>query len=434
MKKLFFSVLLMIPFCMNAQVVQSNYAPEKAASKSTFVNEGGHWFITVSGGVSHLFSEGSDRLDLFDNVQPTVGLSVGKWMSPVWGIRLNATGAKLQGYTPWNETTGTGTWYKGGNYSDPGSNGSYINAYSGAAARDYVKNTFLGDQKNDKDGKNGYKYDVPYLSGSLDMLLNVNNLFAPYNSERVFNFILLGGVGYAHTFKDGDKNRTAVNSLMGKGGFIADFRLSDAVNLGLEANAMVLPENFDRQVGGKASQDIVANVMLGITYKFKPRNFEKAVLRDPREIDALNSQINNLRAENDELRKRPVSCPECPACPEPVVIKEVKKTLDYLPKPVFFRINSSVIDDAQWSSIEEAVRYLRQTPNAKLKLTGYADKATGTPAGNKKLSEKRALAVYNAMVKKYNIDSSRIETHFMGDDVQPFSENDWNRVVVFVKE
>ncbi|MCL1943302.1 MAG: OmpA family protein [Candidatus Azobacteroides sp.] len=433
MRKLFLFVLVAAPFlCMNAQT------SETSSGKPTFLNTGGNWFLTVSGGISHLFSEGSGRLDLFDNVQPTVGLSLGKWMTPVWGLRLSATGAKLKGYTNWNETAGKESlWYKGINYPSPYSaSDTYIPA---GYYPNYVKETFLGKQKNDKDGNNGYLYDVPYISGGLDLLLNLSNAFCGYSPNRVFNFVVFGGIGYAHTFKDGDKGdgRTAVNNIMEKGGFIADFRLSDAINLGLEANALILPENFDRQVGGSNNHDVVANVMLGITYKFKPRNFVKADLKDQREIDALNNEINRLRDQNNELSKRPVSCPACPecaACPEPTVIKETKKVFDYLPKPVFFRINSSVIDDAQWSSIEEAVRYLRTTPDAKLKVTGYADKKTGTPAGNKKLSEKRAQAVYNAMVKKYNIDPSRIQTDFLGDEVQPFGENDWNRVVVFVKD
>ncbi len=429
MRKLLLAVLIMAPICLNAQL--SGQQPEKAASKTTFVNEGGHWFFTLSGGAATLFSETTGQVDFFDNVKPTVGFAVGKWMSPVWGIRLSATGAKLKGFT-----YGSGSmWYKGTNYDNPAgytASDSYV-PYDYNPT--YIQNTFLGDKKNDKDGKQGWEYDVNYAAGGLDLLLNVNNLFGTYNPTQVFNFIVFGGLGYAHTFKNSDANRTAVNSIAGKGGLILDFRLSDAVNLGLEANGLIMPEAFDRQVGGANNHDIVANVMLDLTYKFKPRNFQKAVFRDPREIDALNSQINALVAENNELRKRPVSCPACPECPKPVtIVKEEKKPIDYLAKPVFFRLGSAVVDNAQLPSIQEAVRYLKETPNARLKLTGYADKATGTPAGNKKLSEKRAQAVYDLMVKKYGISADRIETYFMGDDVQPFAENDWNRVVVFVKE
>ena len=425
-KLLLFTTLLLVPFFASAQQLNA----ERAASRTTFINQGGHWFITASGGVGHLFSERSGELELFDNIQPTVGLSIGKWVSPVWGLRLNATGAKLQGYTPWNENTGNGIWYNGTKHANIP---YYIHANH--ATKDLIKNTFLGDAKESKNGEDGYLYDVPYAAGSIDLLVNLNNLFGSYSDSRVFNFILFGGLGYSHTFKDEDLSRTSVNNMMGKGGFIADFSVSRAVSISLEGQALVLPEMFDRQVGGKNTHDIVANAMLGLSYKFSPRKFEKARLYDPNEVAGLNDQINKLRSENNELRKRPeycADCAPCPKCPE-VVVKETVK-FDYLPSPVFFRISSSVIDDAQWKSIEDAVKYLKENPNAKLKVTGYADKATGTAAGNKKLSEKRAKAVYDAMVNKYGINPTRIETSFLGDDVQPFTENDWNRVVVFVKD
>ena len=430
MKKLFIvAVSLFVSFLANAQQMEA----EKAASKTTFVNQGGNWFIGLSGGVATLLSEGSSQLDLFDNIQPTGGLSIGKWMSPVWGLRMNATGAKLQGYTLWNPQYGAGTWYFGTNYNQAS---GYVNAASSTKSRDVIKATFLGESKESKNGTPGYLYDVPYAAGSIDLLLNVNNLFSSYNPDQVFNFILFGGLGYAHTFKNADTDRTAVNNILGKGGFIADFSLSRSFSINLEAQGIILPEMFDRQVGGSNNHDIVTNVMLGINYKFSPKGFERAILRDQNEIDRLNNQINKLHEENIELSKRPVYCPDCPACPKcpDVIIQKEEKKFEYLPSPVFFKISSSTIDDAQWRSIEDAVKYLRENPTARLKVSGYADKATGTPAGNKKLSEKRAKAVYDTMVQKYRIDPSRIETFYLGDSIQPFAENDWNRVVVFVKD
>ena len=63
---------------------------------------------------------------------------------------------------------------------------------------------------------------------------------------------------------------------------------------------------------------------------------------------------------------------------------------------------------------------------------GY--KKTGTPSINEKLSEKRAKNVANALIKKYNIDSNRVTVEWKGDTVQPYAENAWNRVAIFVVE
>ena len=50
---------------------------------------------------------------------------------------------------------------------------------------------------------------------------------------------------------------------------------------------------------------------------------------------------------------------------------------------------------------------LKENPDAKIAVTGYADSATGTPETNKALSEQRAQTVVD-MLKKAGIESSRI--------------------------
>ena len=52
-----------------------------------------------------------------------------------------------------------------------------------------------------------------------------------------------------------------------------------------------------------------------------------------------------------------------------------------------------------------------------------------------KLSQKRAEAVSNMMVKEFGVDPSRIRVDYKGDSLQPYQlKNEWNRVVVFITE
>ena len=146
-------------------------------------------------------------------------------------------------------------------------------------------------------------------------------------------------------------------------------------------------------------------------------------------INDLNSQINRLRAENENLRKRPESCPDCPEVAPPAVVEGV-----YVPNVVFFRINSSKIDRGQQVSIYNTADYLKANPNAKVNIVAYADRQTGTPAYNMALSERRAKAVANALINEYGIDSSRVSVDWKGDTEQPYAENDWNRVAIFFAE
>ena len=142
-------------------------------------------------------------------------------------------------------------------------------------------------------------------------------------------------------------------------------------------------------------------------------------------INDLNSQINRLRAENEELSLRPESCPECPEV-QTVVSEGV-----YVPNVVFFRINSSTIDKGQQVSVYNTAEYLKANENAKVNIIAYADAQTGTPDYNFALSERRARAVADALTSEYGIDSDRISIDWKGDTVQPYAENDWNRVAIF---
>ena len=83
--------------------------------------------------------------------------------------------------------------------------------------------------------------------------------------------------------------------------------------------------------------------------------------------------------------------------------------------------------------VQEVVAFLNANPNAKVAITGYADKGTGNKTINTRLSKQRANAVFNELVKK-NIPANRIIKDAKGDTVQPFSVNEENRVVICIAE
>ncbi|MDH8700729.1 hypothetical protein M2138_000060 [Dysgonomonadaceae bacterium PH5-43] len=386
-----------------------------------------NWFISLHGGVSQLFSEETRYMDLKDQIKPGFGVAVGKWFTPVWGLKLSVTGGELQGFATWTTKDATGfgfgDWYVGQDYfNDYKSNISnvYLPAYQEADAdvRAEIFNTFLKDGKYLETSKgNGFAHKITYVGASVDFMLNVKNVFTTYNPNAFFTPVIYAGLGYAHTFKDG--NKTAVNSAMGKAGLQLGFRLDDRWQLLLDGNALILPENFDRRVGGDIACDFVGNYTLGLSYRFNFRHFIKAPVIPPCEVEELNKIINELR------NKPEVVCPPVVICPEPEVEKE-------LLTPVFFTLDSYLVRDNQMISIGKAAQYLYSNPNAKIQIAGYADKNTGNPKHNMKLSENRSKAVAEVLVTKFGIDRSRLDVTFFGDTVQPFDENDWNRVAIFI--
>ena len=80
----------------------------------------------------------------------------------------------------------------------------------------------------------------------------------------------------------------------------------------------------------------------------------------------------------------------------------------------------------------EVVDFLNKNTEAKVVVTGYADKGTGNDVINDRIAGKRAAAVVWMLTKKYNIPSERITEESKGARVQPFAENAKNRVTIMI--
>lgn len=450
MKKLFlFAAVLLGMGTMNAQVtVNEQYPGDERAEKvynhaldvqkdenprslrTTYVANRfrDNWFLSLQGGVSQMIDNDAVKMDFADQFNWSGGLSIGKWFSPVWGLRVSLNAAQVQGFYA-SQDLGAGTWYTGGANIDKTTKAKRYMTPSTVQEQGYIKQYYLNDAMT-ADGTKGYGYDVTYGAASVDFLWNMKNSFMGYNPKGFFNPVMYFGVGYAGTFPDGDEVKM-VHNVMAKGGLQFNFRLGRSVDLFLDGSVMAVPESFDRLVGKNRPIDLIGNYNIGLNIKFPFQDFIRADFNDPALTRDLNNKINDLRRENEELRNRPL--PVCPECPEQVVVVE-EAQVSFLPTPVFFSIGSAKITANQYYAIEQAAKFLKDNPNHKLQLTGYADKQTGTASFNKELSEQRVKAVADMLVNKYGINRNRLEIDAKGDIIQPFDHNDWNRVVLFVAE
>ena len=477
---LIFAFVSMMAWCVNAQTqnplavenqypndekaltiydgfVQKQTDPSTTAVRTTWIanRPKDNWFFSLYGGAAMLQSEESRYRDFKDQIQPTVGLALGKWFSPVWGLRISATAAKLQGFVinpndgnPTQPYYFMGSWFTGKDYASAGNGrirsgvqNSYTDVTDPVGA-ELAAYRFLNlDDKITTSKGTGYSYDITYAAASVDFMLNLKNLFTPYNHKAFFNPVLYTGIGYAHTFKADDANpelvselmqryhseeksgQTAVSSFMGKFGMQLNFRLGNRWDFFVDGQALMLPEYFDRRVGDNLVTDYVLNATAGLTYRFNFRHFLKTPVMDPSEIDALNRQIN-------ELRNRPVTvCPPVVVCPPEIQVIERR---EILLTPVFFTLDSYVVRDNQLISIAKAAQYLIDNPKSRIQIAAYADRNTGNPAHNLKLSQNRANAVANVLVDKFGVSRGRLDVTHFGDKVQPFDQNDWNRVAIFI--
>ena len=376
MKTKFFILALLASFVyaveaqeFQPQIGYSNEAGYKTNFKKNKARD--NWFISIAGGASVLLGDQNGEADFKNRLNFAPQVSFGKWFNPYLAFRAQLNGGILHGFE--------------------GDNARYM-------------------QHN------------KYFAAHVDLLWDVTNFWAPYRESKVFRLIPWVGFGYAQRFKTTEAlERPRTESPTLNAGILTAFRLSKRVDLNVEIQGSLLNEQFNR-VDMYHLTDGIVQLSAGLTFKLGKTDFEVLEPMDYDLLNDLNSQINALRAENDELSKRPVSCPECPGAVTTVVN-------NYVDNVVFFRINSAKIDKNQHINIYNTAEFMKQN-DTPIKVVGYADKKTGTSSYNMSLSEKRARAVAKELIEKYGIASDRITIEWKGSDEQPYGENSWNRVVI----
>lgn len=383
MKKIF-SILAIAAVCASAFAKSAN--DEEALYNIRTNSFWSNWFMELNYGLNvNQSSEEGNAASTFD---PSFGdrmshgfaLSVGKWHTPGLGLRTKLTGF----YLPQIGLTGMGD-----------------------------KQTFFALEE--------------------DVLFNLTNLIWGYKEHRVYNGIAYAGAVGGLNFEDGG-GLTYGYSL----GYINKFRLNDRWAFNLE----LAMRQYSKDANGLEyfatnkwmGQEHAYSVELGFTYNLsKTRNFRKAVdedaLRDEygREIAGLNDQLAREQADNarlkDELAKKP----------KEVVVKEIQKVGVAVPQSIFFRINSSRLSsDAELVNLKAVAECAKENSDCKVYVTGYADSATGTPAYNQKLSERRAETVVKEL-EKLGVSRDQMVIEAKGGDNTISKAAHNRRVTVTVK-
>ena len=287
----------------------------------------------------------------------------------------------------------------------------------------------------------GYAYCKKFGEVNLDAMLNLINLFGGYNPDRAFNLYLFGGptmnLGKAvdtnitlnaatgaqsYTYSEhGLKARFGATVGLGLG-----YDITDKWALNLEARAGVTPSIF-----GDASDcrkaEATGRLTIGAAYTFGGKKFVPLVSKI--EKDAINEEINKYRSELAKAQADLADAKNALANVKPEVKEVVKEVQVAGPRAIFFKIGSAKIDDYGKVNIQLAAKILKANPDKKYKIAGYADKATGSVSLNQKLSEKRAQAVYDALVAE-GVNGDQLELVGFGGTENMFGKNYLNRVVI----
>lgn len=372
-----------------ASALQAQEPAQKPAYKTSFVKDGkAHWFLEVGDAATISLAGNNRDVNFTDRVSLlNPSLAIGRWSTPAFGMRLSLQGGKTFDYA-----RPAGLW---------------------AAATT----------------TNGYlRHDVTYGFAQYDFLFDLVNYFAPYKENRFFHIIpFLGvGLGYKHEVEAINvKDKSHRFSPLADAGLQLKLRLARFVDFNLEgkvtASDLRLPSQEDHV---KSGTDFIAQAGASLTFHLGRKAFEAITPNDEALIADLNGQINALRAENAELAKRPVRCPDVEI---PVADSKV------IGNVIYFRLNSAVVDKNQMINVYNIAEYAKSNTET-ITLVGYADRQTGNPNYNMALSKRRAEAVADILVKKYGISRDRLKIDWKGDTVQPYAENVWNRIVLMSAE
>lgn len=386
MKKYLFIMVL-------CSIIQTSFAQSREgqslepARKATFINNGfwDHWFIGAGAGANIYFGDRNSDADFFHRFTVAPEVQFGKWINPYLGTRIK--GAGLTNLHTFNDN-----------------------------AAIMSRNRFATVQA--------------------DLMWSMTDYFMKYSSDRVYSLVPYVGFGWAFgwdytnqpTYASG---RTRMNGMTLNAGIINNFKLSDRVTLSIEFAATAVRSEFN-QVKSSGNYDVLGTVSAGLIFNLgKTAAFSEAELRNPQEIDALNSRINELYAQNQELAQRPVDCPEPEVITEKVVEFEENPLINNV---VLFKINQTKVDPYQGVNIYNIAQYLKDNPRFKVRVIGYTDRKTGTSQINEKLSAERAQNVARILISDYNISRDRIKVEWVGDKEPPFDKPEWNRAVILYVE
>ena len=284
---------------------------------------------------------------------------------------------------------------------------------------------------------NVYKWKWNYVAPMVDATFNLTNLFCEYNPDRLVEVGVFGGIGANIAWGNDEaadakaailKSEAATEALkygatplenlwdgtktrfVARVGANVDFRVSDRVKLGVELSANTLSDKYNSKKAG--NPDWYFNALVGVKVALGETHTTK-VIPAPKPVEKIIERII-----------------EKPA-PAPAPKVESKVVEENFRRDIFFPIGNTNIAKSQTTKIAEIVEYMKENPDAKITLTGYADKGTGSVAFNDKIAARRAQTVYNTLAAK-GVAKSRMIKESKGCRVQPFEENDMNRVTICI--
>lgn len=354
---------------------QSLMAQETAQQEVTYVEDPSqgylfnrfkdNWFITGEGGANIYFSHGDSERYTKDRFAPAAGLYIGKWFSPIIGVRVGAHWLSCKGM------------------SDVPTDDSYL---------------------NEKPINGKYKQKFNEFGPAFDVMFNLTNWFCGYHPGRKYNFVFYAGAGgfwsftrdmekqADGTFKRGKWSRNGDRVMTMRAGIINSFNVSKQVQLALDIRWNGIDNHKDEygEAWNRTSHDLSA--YLSVTYLFKKREWNAPVVPvcPPAEncdalrarLEAAEGRIADLENQLKDALNRPVpEAEKAPLC------------------TIYYPINIYKLTKKDVLLLDACANVMKDNPSKHYVLTGWADNYTGNDQINTRLRHNRVNGVKKQLVK-----------------------------------
>lgn len=270
-----------------------------------------------------------------------------------------------------------------------------------------------------------------YFNVHEDVMFNLTNLFGGYKAKRVWNISVYPGLGLIKNTEDGGALEISYHL-----GVINTFRVAKHWNVFLDVWSTWSQGNLFENGEGVEHYymdspkftarywDKLVGATVGVTYNLGKCEWDLVpdvdalVAMNQEQVDALNAALKDQQDENARLRDLLAKKPQAETTVQ--VVKELASTN----ASVFFNIGKSEIASRKdLVNVREIAEYAVEN-GSKLVVTGYADSKTGSTGLNQQLSEKRAAALVDELVKM-GVNRDNIEVSAAGgvDTLSPYSYN-----------
>lgn len=348
----------------------------------------GDWYSGAGIGFCQSLAENAEGTDFLAHQMPSINFMIGHNFTPVFGFRLTG-GLNMQ-----------------------------VSRCSKAAEKAMPEVYGNG------------RYSFKCLTASLSGVLNLTNAFWGYDVERGMTWSFIFGAGVMRTMgfdecikrwnlvPNAENPYYPVNGDGGKyvvahAGLSCDVRLNEPWDIGVELRANATDNKYNGVTNGN-SYDFYLDLMVNFIYHFKNGKQQLRRFRPPKQdpfVDPI--LVDHTRDYQETVRYGESMYTEIP-----------------------FYSGFYYLNTATTKRLEHVARFLYSHPLVNVNIVGHPDvTADDDLEYHRRLAQKRAEAVREALITKFQIDPTRLRTSYDDKALQRYKTvREWVPAVSFIME